>query len=199
MPVIHAEKLKWALYKTQELIYERRALELEKKRALNAKLQVPEYNVGDKVKMEVPRVNPGESKKLKFVWSGPWTISRKGRNEKVYYIKDDQGKELLNPVSVARLLPWNSPSDFPILEKDFVGEELQLHNTYNAFQHSSDSEDNEPEIVTDNTETGYHYSGEEDLSEVDSVDVEPRPLPQPPTKPTCKLSSIKVSAADGYT
>ena len=80
-------------------------MELAKKRALNAELQVPQYNVGDKVKMEVPRVNPGESKKLKFVWSGPWTISRKGRNEKVYYIKDDQGKELLNPVSVVKLLP----------------------------------------------------------------------------------------------
>ena len=37
------------------------------------------------------------------------------------------------------------------------------------------------------------------MSEVDSVDVEPRPLPQPPTKPTCKLSSVKLSAADGYT
>jgi hypothetical protein len=115
-PVHYAERVRLALYRTQQLVYDRKALDAQNKREANKGLVLPNYRVGDLVKMEVPAVKPGESKKLKFLWSGPWKISRLAKSNHVYYLEDDNQVPLASPVSVTRLLPWDSPTDFPILE-----------------------------------------------------------------------------------
>jgi hypothetical protein len=67
-----------------------------------------------------------------------------------YYLKDEMGVELTNPVSVARLMPWNSPDDFPILEKEFEKQPLVLVNSTGDLIDGSgfsDSEEDTGEAV----------------------------------------------------
>ena len=144
------ERLKWVMYKTQELIFEKRYLDEAKKRSQQVGLEIPTYEPGERVKMEIPRVKPGASKKLKYIWSGPWEISRQGRNPKVYYLKDDMGRELTNPISVSRLLPWNSPGDFPILEDEIPDQPLVLvGSTGDLMDQGSESEEDNGAAMAD--------------------------------------------------
>ena len=114
----YVQRIKWAMYRTQEVVYEQRALRHLKRKLDNLGLVIPVYKPGELVKLEVPRVKPGDSKKLKFLWSGPWKVVKQGNNPHVYYLEDDTGTELPAPVSVTRIMPWNHPHDYPILEKD---------------------------------------------------------------------------------
>jgi hypothetical protein len=68
------ERLRWAMYKTQELIFEKRYLDEAKKGSQQAGIEIPTY-LPERVKMEIPRVKPGASQKLKYIWSGTWEIS----------------------------------------------------------------------------------------------------------------------------
>ena len=55
---------------------------------------------------------PGTSPKLIPVWQGPYVIVRQAPfNEKVYYIREKEGKELTYPVSVLRLKSWTDEKD----------------------------------------------------------------------------------------
>jgi hypothetical protein len=44
------------MYKTQELIFEKRYLDEAKKRSQQVEIEIPTYQPGDRVKMEIPRV-----------------------------------------------------------------------------------------------------------------------------------------------
>ena len=151
----YAEKLKWALYKLHHQILEKIALMQNKKRFKDAEYSIPTYKPGDLVKMEVPRVKTGESKKLKFVWSGPWTITRQGKNPRVYYIKDELGVEIPTPVSVVRLLPFHTSIDFPILKEDDFSSVPSVTNTGDFWQTLDDDQKDSTPMVDDPKDKSY--------------------------------------------
>jgi len=195
----YAQRLKYALYKTQELMIEKRYLSAAKKRLANLDLVIPKYSPGDRVKMEIPKVKPGASRKLKFIWSGPWEISRQGRNPKVYYLKDEYGVELTSPISVARLLPWNSPEDFPILEDEFIKQPLVIVNsTGDLVDYGSSNSEDETDTYVDNILEDENFQPDE-LKGVPPVGSNPaikykedRPLEDPKKVKPGVLSKISL-------
>jgi hypothetical protein len=156
----YSQRVKWALHKVQELIFEKKYLDASRKRFSNLDLEIPKFSPGDRVKMEIPKVRPGASKKLKFIWSGPWEISRQGRNPKVYYLKDDMGVELTNAISVARLMPWNSPEDFPILEDEFQRQPLKIvGSTGDLINYDSSQSEEGTDVPLDMDLEDENYGG----------------------------------------
>jgi len=169
----YADKITWALHKTQEILMDNLARKQAIKNAQNADLQVPNYNTGDLVKLQYTRVKPGEGKKLKLAWSGPYKISRRERNDKVYYLSDELGNELLKPVSVARIMPWNSPKDFPILEKDKYEGHSEI--AWNAqFHESSSTSEEHGEKFQPRDDPNYVPPIEEDTFDSDPIPVQVR-------------------------
>ena len=66
------------------------------------------FEDGTKVVMEVVKLTTDDqqSNKLKYEFKGPFTVIRRNKNNKVYYLKDEIDEELLHPESIDRLRQW---------------------------------------------------------------------------------------------
>ncbi len=106
-PKDFGDSLKLTLLKAQNLVYER----VEKKRKLRAQKEgdtpLTVFKEGDKVWLYVPRAKPGKVHKLTPYWNGPYTVVRRARNDKVYYLKNQFDEELRTAVSLSRLKPYH--------------------------------------------------------------------------------------------
>jgi transposase InsO family protein len=103
----YIQRLKYAMQRVQAQIANRRAKKIQKNAELSSDKEVS-YAVGDKVALEVVKLSSSEqlSNKLSWKFNGPYEIIRKGRDNKVYYLKDAFNDELPHPVSVDRIKLW---------------------------------------------------------------------------------------------
>lgn len=100
------DQFKYVQSRAQVLLLEKR-IQRQLKRD---KDQIPltEFKPGDQVLMYLPRVlKQGESYKLHAHWQGPYTIDRRGKNPKVYYLLDQFNDPYGAPVSVLNLKPYH--------------------------------------------------------------------------------------------
>jgi hypothetical protein len=66
----------------------------------------------------------------------------------VYYLKDDLGRELTNPISVSRLLPWNLQGD--CLEDEIPDHPLVLFgSTGDLMDQASESEEDNGAVMAE--------------------------------------------------
>lgn len=86
-------------------------------------MPLTKFDVGDKVQMWIPTLDPGVSAKLIPEWRPGFTISRPGRNPKVYYLKDKDNIEMPVPISVRRLRKFFPREDEPILNPNWRKQE----------------------------------------------------------------------------
>ena len=142
----YVQRIKYALSKVQHEILRRKELKIQRN-ADKSPDTISTFNVGDKVGLQVmklPYADDHLSNKLYWEYTGPYTISRRGRNDKVYYIKDAFGDEVVNPISIERIRKWveRDPNEKVIQplyfnnEEDFtmdVEEPLRLDKPDDAF------------------------------------------------------------------
>ena len=104
----YVQRVKYALNKIQTLINERKEKKIQKNFDLNPIEVFETFEIGDKVSLKEVRLTTSDqlSNKLKWKFTGPYEISKKGRDDKVYYLKDQYGDEVVHPVSVDRLRRW---------------------------------------------------------------------------------------------
>jgi len=107
----YAQKVEYLLSRAQSIVNERLAQIRRKKAGLNEGVQLTRFKEDDKVLLYVPQAKRGKAHKLSPHWHGPYLISRKTRNEKVYYLKNEFGEEMKFPVSVTRLKLYHDRMD----------------------------------------------------------------------------------------
>jgi transposase InsO family protein len=106
-----AEKLRYILYKTQQLVFAK----VQEKRTENSlrskNVKLTKFNKDEKVRLWTPQKSNEKSAKLIPAWSGPYTVERISDNGKVYYLKDQFGDTLKYPVSVLRIASYRDRDD----------------------------------------------------------------------------------------
>jgi len=97
----YSERLKYILARTQELIMDRNP-----RLRLNQHHKLTTFQPCDLVAKWTPKKIEGESAKLLSKWSGPFKVIRSASRGKVYYLEDQLGDVINQPVSVLRLKPY---------------------------------------------------------------------------------------------
>ena len=110
-------KLKRTLQRAQTLVLTR----LDQERLTRALKEPPvplsAFAPNQQVMLYVPRVKPGKVHKLTPFWQGPYTVVKRGVNDKVYYLKNEFGESLSTPVALTRLKPWHSREELDSLNR----------------------------------------------------------------------------------
>jgi transposase InsO family protein len=101
-----AEKLKYILYKTQQLVFAK----IEEKKSKNSirskNVPLTKFDIGQKVRLWTPQKSTDKTAKLIPAWSGPNTVESISQDGKVYYLKDKFGDTIKYPVSILRLAAY---------------------------------------------------------------------------------------------
>ena len=122
-------------------------------------IPLTEFKEKEEVLMYLPRVmRQGDSYKLHAHWQGPYTIERKGKNPKVYYLLDQFGESYGAPISVLNLKPFYD-------RKKMMPEEYTILPSIKIPQEESEKED-EVEIL-DNRDV--YVPDLDDLEEINNV------------------------------
>jgi hypothetical protein len=102
------QRVKYALNKVQHLIADRKLKKQQSTSNDDSQNNPTIFENGSKVAMEVVKMTTNDqlSNKLKFDLKGPFTVVRRNRNNKAYYLKDEFDEELIHPVSIDRLRKW---------------------------------------------------------------------------------------------
>jgi len=79
-----------------------------KKAAAQEKVELTTFKEGDQVLLYIPNVKQGESLKLTPHWTGPFKVTRRALNDKVYYLANENDEPIDHPVSINRLKPYYS-------------------------------------------------------------------------------------------
>ncbi|HEX2846906.1 MAG TPA: DDE-type integrase/transposase/recombinase, partial [Chitinophagaceae bacterium] len=109
----YSERLDYFLQKAQNMILERFENRRLKRSGVNAPLT--KFKEGDPVMIQKLHFSQDETPKLAGRWIGPYQISRRGRNPKVYYVRDELGEKKY-PVSVWHIKPFKTRS-YPVIEE----------------------------------------------------------------------------------
>jgi hypothetical protein len=145
----YIQRVKYALSKVQQQIAARMNKRLEKYKEINSS-ELKSYEVGDKVALEIVKISANDqlSNKLSWKFEGPYTIIRKGRNEKVYYLKDAFDEELPHPISIDRIKSW---IERPVEER--IVNDYQVNDDKNNSNDEAMETENQPLIVVDPAST----------------------------------------------
>jgi hypothetical protein len=191
------QRVKYALQKVQAQIALRKEKKIQKNEE-SAVANLRTYQEGDKVALEVVRLSANDelSNKLSYKFQGPYTVIKKGRNEKVYYLKDAFDEELPHPVSIDRIKTWK---ERPIEEQIPIVD--QKHEP--SDEKVKELDDHTPLAVTDPT-TNYVPP----LAEAKELEANPPPLRPKSTRHSDRLKSaatdpligkrVRVKWPDGY-
>ena len=105
-PRSYAQKLKWILAKTQEIVQGQMVLKLQRNEHKSQGIKTTEFKVGQAVRMWQPTTLDGKKAKLLQKWFGPYFINEIKSQGRVIYLKDSEGIQLPLPVSVNRIWPY---------------------------------------------------------------------------------------------
>jgi len=176
------DKLEIILQKAQHLVYERIEKKRKKKASKQEEILLTVFKEGDKVWLYVPRVKPGKVHKLTPYWTGPFTVIRKARNDKVYYLRNGFGEELKNAVSLSRLKPFHDRDTLP---KDGVSFAIRDDVTKNLLH------DGAVARVIRQTERSFQADSEQELEKSD-VTSDPIGTPKANFQPELVFEGPKV-------
>jgi RNase H-like domain found in reverse transcriptase/Integrase zinc binding domain/Reverse transcriptase (RNA-dependent DNA polymerase) len=120
-------------------------------------IPLTEFKENEEVLMYLPRVmQQGDSYKLHAHWQGPYTIERKGKNPKVYYVLDQFSEPYGAPISVLNLKPFHD-------RKKMMPEEYTVLPAIKIPREESENEDE----VLDNRDV--YIPDLDDLEEINNV------------------------------
>jgi len=193
-PKSYAQKLKWVLAKTQEIVQGKMALKILRNERNSKNIVTTVFNIGEAVRLWQPVVIEGKKAKLVQKWFGPYFIRDIKNEGRVIYLTDSEGIKMTMPVSVNRIWPYpkslldkeisledknipnfNSPIE---MEVDTSTEPLDLGDSMSSDD--DDEEGNEkPDVITepDDDNSGHYFpsddeessdSNQEPVSETDS-------------------------------
>jgi hypothetical protein len=182
-PKSYAQKLKWILSKTQEIVLGKMEMKKLRNKKLSQNITTTKFTVGQAVRLWQPVVIEGKKAKLTQKWFGPYFITNIKHEGRVIYLKDDDGIDIQMPVSVNRIWPY--PQGL-VLEKDStasemaVDQEIEDENSSEAEPLSSDdeeeSDDYEPPvhvIEPGDSSDAYEPSNQTESSDSDDLETVP--------------------------
>jgi len=179
----YAQKLKWALAQTQQIVQGKLAYKLARNEHLNAKITTTKFEIGQAVRLWQPVVIEGKKAKLTQKWFGPFFITNIKNEGRVIYLKDDTGNDMILPVSVNRI--WSYPKDLiqnnssnsstsntNNMEVDTDINENSVDELINESYDTSDDDDHEhynPTVISEpDDDLGYYAPSSSEEDEVNT-------------------------------
>jgi len=101
-----AEKLKYIFARTQALILQRNEEKRLRNEIRSESVGFSKFSEGDLVSLFIPQIR-GTSKKLTPGWINGWTVKKISRDGRVFYLTDQFGEDLPNPISISRIKKYN--------------------------------------------------------------------------------------------
>ena len=145
-------------------------------------IELSKFEDGQQVMLYIPHVKPGAAVKLTPHWSGPYKVTRRALNDKVYYLANENDEPLDHPVSITRLKPFYSREQMGSLNLEFTSPPGLIRGDVSAqllqsaaIQSQLRRNGHDPEVING----GYEKLISEDNSEVDPTSGVDDPLPLP--------------------
>jgi hypothetical protein len=206
-PKSYAQKLRWILAKTQEIVQGQMAIKIARNERRSANIVTTQFKVGEAVRLWQPSAIEGKKAKLLQKWFGPYYIHEIKNQGRVIYLKDSEGLKLPLPVSVNRIWPYpeglindttttSSSNDTPatqmdvdIDEKDDESSESSEHDDSMSSDDEDEDGNEEPDVIDqpDDDNSGPYYPSNQ--SESDTSDDE-KPVSSTETR-NYKLPPLK--------
>ncbi len=168
-----AKRLHEILSKAQLLVMSKVDQDRLKRALLRPDVALTAFKEGEEVMLYVPRVKPGKVHKLTPYWTGPFRVLRKGVNDKVYYLENEFGEQVTNPISLSRLKPFHNREELRKLNakevkpafaiRDDLSDALVLDGAVAQTIRTAENLSNEATIPTRIVEEGIEDADENDL------------------------------------